>query len=368
MRTLLQALALFLVSVSSFAADSSPIVVSTGELNGAKFSIALPVAWNRHVLLIAHALRPEREPLVADLSPDDFAYKSLLNEGWIVAKTSFRRNGIIVSDGIADLDALRAHIVRSYGQPLRVLVEGESLGGLIAVLIAERDPKEPRLYDGVVAISPALHIKEIPSLIGLSLQPRIPLVFLSNQSELEAPKAYIVSPFARDSTVVEPALFRVSRGGRLNINQRERLIALRALNAWLDHGPAALPKPVATELYFDATVAPDPRPSTVTMHPGGRSLEARVIGFLPGYVLIDAQPSDFATIGIRPGTWFRLTIRGKPYRMFYGRDQASVKKNEWVAFPHAEGNFVLARNQGDAAAATKLAVGDTVALERFDPK
>ena len=42
---------------------------------------------------------------------------------------------------------------------------------------------------------------------------------------------------------LRPALFRVLRSGHVNVNQRERLVAIRALNAWLDHGRTALPPP-----------------------------------------------------------------------------------------------------------------------------
>ena len=57
----------------------------------------------------------------------------------MVATTSYRRNGMIVGDAIADLDALRAYIVTAYGELDRVILEGESMGGLIVTIMAERD-------------------------------------------------------------------------------------------------------------------------------------------------------------------------------------------------------------------------------------
>jgi hypothetical protein len=66
----------------------------------------------RQTFFIAHGYRPESIPLVAHLVPEQFAYQSLLNQGWIVAKPSYRRNGIVVVDAIADLDNLRAYVAR----------------------------------------------------------------------------------------------------------------------------------------------------------------------------------------------------------------------------------------------------------------
>jgi hypothetical protein len=83
---------------------------------------------------------------------------------------------------------------------------------------------------------------------------------------------------------------------------------------------------------------------------------------------IDAQPADFAAADIKPFTWFRLTIQGKTYRTFYGRDVSNVKKNEWVILPHAEGNIILARNFANAAATARLAVGDTITIQRYESK
>ena len=343
-------------------------VVETGEIAGAKFALALPKFWNNRVLLIAHGYRAEDRPLVADLFPEHLAYQTLLTEGWIVAKTSFRRNGIIVADAIADLDALRAHIATKFGPPERVFLEGESMGGLIATLIAERAREDPPLYDGAVAIGAALDIKEGGSNIGVSLQPRIPLLFLSNQSELAGPRAYVEARVPLGSDGVQPILFRVSRDGHVNVNQRERLAALRALGIWLDNGRSSLPRPPPRSAAFDVTVIPAAVPSRVQLHADSRGLDSRVIevSAVYGNVFLDTQPSDLAAAGIAPGTWFELTAGGQKFRTRYGSDFSSVKRGEWVVFPNADGFLWLSRNFEDAAATASLKLGDTVTLRLFD--
>lgn len=93
------------------------IEIARGELEGAHYAIAHNSAseWNRSLLLIAHGYRPESAPLVADLFPEQAAYAALLSEGWIIAKTSYRRNGIIVADAITDLDNLHDRVTADFG-------------------------------------------------------------------------------------------------------------------------------------------------------------------------------------------------------------------------------------------------------------
>ena len=369
---MLSRLVFFALFVSQLSALSSQLfsapTFETGEIAGAKFTLARPAHWNQRVLLLAHGLREPDRPLVADLSPEHLAYKTLLNEGWIVAKTSYRRNSIIVADAIADLDALRAHIAQKFGTPERVLLEGESMGGLIVTLIAERDRADLPLYAGAIAIGAALQVKEDGSRLGLSLQPQIPLLFLTNQSELDGPRAYVTAKIPRDNANLRPALFRVSRDGHVNVNQRERLAALRALNAWLDADHTALPSPPNGTSFFDATVVAEPQPSQVTAHPDGSGFDARVIevSAVFGNTFLNAQPADFAAAGIAPMTWFKLTAHGQTYRVRYGHDFGDVKRTEWIAFPNADGFTWLARNYSDAAATAHLALGDTVTIQRYD--
>ena len=222
-RVCLPLLAGLLVFAGSLGAAPAAVTLETGEIAGAKFTLARPAHWNARILLLAHGLRETGRPLVADLSPTDLAYQTLLEEGWIVAKTSYRRNGTIIADAIADLDALRDHIEKKFGTPDRVLLEGESMGGIIVTLMAERTPEEPRRYAGAVAIGAALEMTEEGAHLGLNLMPQMPLLFLSNQTELDGPIAYLTTKLrpADYSPQLRPVLYRVSRNGHVNVNQRE---------------------------------------------------------------------------------------------------------------------------------------------------
>ncbi|MSU24609.1 MAG: hypothetical protein EXS32_12405 [Opitutus sp.] len=349
-------------------AKGGTITLETGEIAGAKFTLARPVHWNARLLLLAHGLRDADRPLDADFSPALLSYRTFLDEGWIVAATSYRRNGVIIADAIADLDALRDYLAQKFGAADRVLIEGESMGGLIATLMAEREPAEPRLYHGAIAIGATLSVQEAGSSGAITLQPRLPLLFLSNQSELSAPTAYVSAKIFRENAELRPALFRVARDGHVNLNQPERLAALRALNAWLDRGRVALPSPAAGADFFDTTVSPPPQLSQVITHPDARGFDARVLELSHHYgnVVLNAQPTDLSAIGVAQQQWLQLTVRGATYRVRLGHDSTSVKRGEWVIFPNADGFVWLARNFADAAGTARLTVGDVVSLRRYD--
>ena len=348
-------------------ADPAPAPVVEGVINGARFAIARPPgAWNHQLLLIAHGYRIESAPLIPNLHPERLACHTLLDEGWMVATTSYRRNGMIVADAIDDLDALRARIVHDYGDLDRTVLLGESMGGLIVTIMAER---EPGLYSGAIAIDPALSASESNMTVGLSLLPRIPLLFLATQRQFIATRGYMTALVARPQPIVPPALFTIARDGRSNVNQQELLTAVRALDRWLDDGRGSLPQPADDARYFDATVPPDPGPSTVAVRADRRGFTTRIleIDAATGDVTLDAQPGDFVGAGIELMMFFQLRAGASAYRVCYGRGLDSVRQGEWVAFGDAEGRTLLAMNFADAAGAARLRAGDSLTVIRYDP-
>lgn len=368
------------------------VTVEQGELEGAPFALARPDGdWNGSLLILAPGLRPLAAPRTPELNPDQPAYRSLLNNGWMVATTSYRRNGVVIADALTDLDNLVAHVTKAHGQPKRVLVEGESMGGTIALLLAER---EADLYHGVIAVSPAPQLREPDRSSGFNLRPQIPVIFLANQGELEAFRSYIENVNDDLLGVVRPVLFRISRNGHANINAQERLVGLHALNNWLDHGRQALPPEVRNEVtttrfnvrpstgsailgralpdsaIHDATRPPPAAPSEVIMDPDGHGFAATVVGvsIIHGHLLLNAQPADFDVIGLSPGAYFQArTADGRIMRVLYARDFERIPRGQWLALPGADGFFQLSRHQTGAASDGLLAVGDAVHIRRYDP-
>jgi pimeloyl-ACP methyl ester carboxylesterase len=347
-------------------AGNAEISTDRGEINGALYSVAVPAKWNGRLLLLAHGYRPVDRPKVADLFADHGAYRELLDKGWIVAKSSFRRNGIIINDAIEDLNALRGYIEKTYGAPALTLLEGESMGGLIVTLMCERDPSH---YAGAVAIGAALKIEELGANTMPTGKPGSPLIFLTNQSELEPPSAYVTQSSTQVDPRLAPTLFRVARDGHVNVNQAERSVALQALINWIDSGRRSLPAGTV-QVPYDATRPPAPTASRVKPLSDHSGFSATVIevSSVYGNVAIDAQPADFSAAGIAPQTWFNLEANGQTFRTFYGSDFGSVKVGEWVVFPNADGYFWLSRNFADAAATAGIRYADTVTVRRIEQK
>ena len=334
-------------------------VLDEGEIDGAQFAIARPAAWNGYLLLIAHGFRDQSAPLVADLNPRQLAYQTLLDEGWIVAKTSYRRNGLIIRDAIADLENLRAHIAKTFGEPQLAILEGDSMGGAIVTLIAEQFSDH---YQGAVAVGAALQAREPGGTLAFDLQPRIPLVFLTNRSELDGPRHYLAAPFDRP---VPPVLLAVARDGHVNVNQRELLVAIRAVRTLIDGQPLTLPGVAGAPGWFDATQPPAPGPSQVRLLNDG-GFEARVteVSAIYGNVTLNAQPLDLAQAAIAPGSHFDLAAKGGTFRVLYGRDFTSAPRGGWIAFPDADGFLLLARHSANAATTAGLVAGDPVVIHR----
>ena len=128
----------------------------TGEIDGAAYSIKLPSKWNGTLLLYSHGYRfaepgpPDfspvsRKPQLSSTDPDgsgtDPLSQRLLRAGYALAGSSYKSNGWAVADGIAADEALHQRFVSLVGKPRRTYVWGDSLGGLITELVAERNPQ-----------------------------------------------------------------------------------------------------------------------------------------------------------------------------------------------------------------------------------
>lgn len=139
-----------------------------------------------------------------------------------------------------------------------VLLEGQSMGGGICTRLAER---EPALFDGVLAIGAALMTRkdqQSPSDLETVLlnRPLIPIIFLTNESELgpieqymkkadmekqqaekqQAEAAVNAEKSLSTGEIIPPALWTVSRPGHNWTNQQERYSSIKALVTWLTFG------------------------------------------------------------------------------------------------------------------------------------
>jgi hypothetical protein len=124
----------------------------TGEINGADFEIVMPDTWNGTLLLYSHGYRPAEpfppnfNPIVRTAPPapgwddgDTEVGDALLERGYAIAGSAYASNGWAVEDGVIAAKEVYDHFVENIATPRRVLVWGDSLGGLITTLLAEQE-------------------------------------------------------------------------------------------------------------------------------------------------------------------------------------------------------------------------------------
>jgi pimeloyl-ACP methyl ester carboxylesterase len=135
-----------LESRASRGRDAAQVIGSTRS--GALFAMYRPDHWNRDLVLYAHGFtRPDD---TIHLPPIDNLRDQLLAQGFAVAYSSFAENGLAIRDGIRQTARLEDLFEEKLGRPRRVFLIGSSMGGCIAVALAERHPER---YAGVLTVS-----------------------------------------------------------------------------------------------------------------------------------------------------------------------------------------------------------------------
>lgn len=121
------------------------ITGSTGP--GSEYAIFVPTTWNGDVVYYAHGIIDAARPV--ELPTTDVAElrDALGAMGYAVAYSSYSENGWAVKDGIQRTHQLRGLFTSKVGNAKRSYVIGHSMGGLVALALAEQYPKQ---YDGAM--------------------------------------------------------------------------------------------------------------------------------------------------------------------------------------------------------------------------
>ncbi len=120
-----------------------------GVVGGAEFIFYIPAGWNGSLLLYAHGyVSPQTEELLIPEEFSDFS-KPLMEMGFAVGCSSYSENGWAVKDGAIRTRQLLTIFTEHYTAPNRTYLAGASEGGIISLMLAE---KNPELFDGVLSI------------------------------------------------------------------------------------------------------------------------------------------------------------------------------------------------------------------------
>lgn len=98
MRKTLPAVVCLILALCASVQASEKIKIEEGTLGPCKIKVAVPEKWNKKVLILVHGLSLETSPLTADFDETGLPCAQMLRDGWIVASTSFRRNGFIIDE------------------------------------------------------------------------------------------------------------------------------------------------------------------------------------------------------------------------------------------------------------------------------
>ncbi len=120
-----------------------------GEIGpGALYALFTPSNWNGDLAIYAHGFVDAALPVALPTNDNIEALRdALLQRGYAVAYSSYSENGFAFKDGLQRTKQLRGIFRSKFAKPDRTYIMGHSLGGFIAMALAERYPNH---YDGAL--------------------------------------------------------------------------------------------------------------------------------------------------------------------------------------------------------------------------
>lgn len=158
-----------LVAPSPVQAQGVPPNCVQGTLPNHALSLICvpPSGWNGQLVVYAPGYTPPQLPLgfYQLATPDGVSLPALVQGlGFAFATTSYRRNGLAILEGVADVQELVTAFEQTIGTPTRTHVTGVSEGGLVATLLAERSAV---LFDSAfAACSPIGGVRQQLTYVG----------------------------------------------------------------------------------------------------------------------------------------------------------------------------------------------------------
>lgn len=121
----------------------------TGDIGpGSKYAIFVPANWNGDLIIYAHGFIDSDKP--TELPTGDgwvLIRDGLLDLGYAIAYSSYSENGLAIKDGAQRTRQLESIFTSKIGAPARKYLVAHSLGGAVALMLAE---KHPDRYDGAL--------------------------------------------------------------------------------------------------------------------------------------------------------------------------------------------------------------------------
>jgi len=143
------------IPASGAAGETGLRAVADGEARhlegtigpGAVWSIDKPADWNGDLVVYMHGYS---DPVAAVALPAFGPIRdALLARGYAVIASSYSENGYAVKEGLEQTHQLSGLFASKIAQPRRTFLLGQSLGGLIGLLLSQKYPGQ---YDGTLLV------------------------------------------------------------------------------------------------------------------------------------------------------------------------------------------------------------------------
>jgi pimeloyl-ACP methyl ester carboxylesterase len=174
-----------------------------GEINSARYKIYIPGDWNGGLVIYAHGYEEIGEEVEGYSREVDDFMEIFTSHGFAYAESAYKRQGLIIKDGIEDSEALRSYFELKYGKPDICIITGHSMGGIISLAMIEKYPAE---YDGALPLCGWL--SPVYSLIknGLDMLASYDYLFGKNDGEIVTGADYIDAESIQENLSRKPDL------------------------------------------------------------------------------------------------------------------------------------------------------------------
>ncbi len=124
-------------------------IIDEGTINGADYKIIIPENWNSGLVMYAHGYEEIGEEFDEEEEEKDEFPNIFTNRGFAYAASAYKKQGLVVKDGVEDTEALRSYFEMKYGKPELCIITGHSMGGMISIATIENYPAE---YNGALPL------------------------------------------------------------------------------------------------------------------------------------------------------------------------------------------------------------------------
>lgn len=181
--------------------------IDEGTINGADYFIIIPENWNNGLVMYAHGYEEIGEEFPEEEEEEEDGFMNIFTErGYAYAASCYKRQGLVIKDGVEDTEALRSYFEMKYGKPEICIITGHSMGGMISIATIEKYPSE---YDGALPLCGWL--ASVYSLLkyGLDMLVTYDYLFGENDGKIVLGDVFVEAENMQDNLNKKPEMMKL---------------------------------------------------------------------------------------------------------------------------------------------------------------